>query len=89
MISRSRKESLEKVTSSPDLGVRKPSISSLEKFKSPSPLPASQGLLFKQQTILNELARSIQTDGTKVNSMEEGSYSYVAIYAVLYRHIVT
>ena len=61
----SRKESLE-VTSIPHLGLRKPSISTLDKFKSPSPLPASHGLLSGQQTILNELTKSIETDGTKV-----------------------
>ena len=66
-----RRESSLGVTSFPNLGLRKPSISSLDKFKSPSPLPASQGLLSKQQTILNELAISIQTDGTKVIAWEK------------------
>ena len=71
-----RKESLE-VTSLPDLGLRKSSISNLDKFKSPSPLPASQGLLSGQQTILNELSKSIQTDGTKVaiRKYDERTYS--------------
>ena len=76
------------VTSFPNLGFKKPSISSLEKFKSPSPLPASRGLLSKQQTILNELARSIQTDGTKVNSVGEGTacmcYTNIVICAYIY-----
>ena len=54
------------VTSFPDLSLRRLSFTTLDQFRSPSPLPGSQGLLSGQQTILHELAKSIQTDGTKV-----------------------
>ena len=43
---------------------------SLDTFEAPSPLPlplsASQDLISGSQSVLNELATSIQTDGTKV-----------------------
>ena len=59
-----RKESLE-VGSFPDLRSRN-SIASFEGFRSPSPLPASQGLLSGNQNIVQKLAKTIQTDGIKV-----------------------
>lgn len=49
------------------------SIVNLDEFKLPSPLPASQGLLSGKQNVKDELAKLIQTDGTKV-----AIYSYVA-----------
>ena len=64
-----RRQSLE-VTSFPDLSLRRSSFTSLDKFRSPSPLPSSQGLLSGQQSILHELAKSIQTDGTKVAKLD-------------------
>ena len=67
----SRKESTE-VAAFPDSSLRKPSILSLEGFKSPSPLPSSQGLLSGKQ---QELAKSIQTDGTKVEMVVTGCHS--------------
>ena len=77
-----RKESLE-VTSFPDLGLRKSSITNLDKFISPSPLPASHGLLSGQQTILNELAKSIQTDGTKVAICKFDERTYLHVQCLL------
>lgn len=59
------KESLE-VGSFPDLRSRNQSITSLEGFRSPSPLPASQGLLSGNQNIAQKLAKTVQTDGIKV-----------------------
>ena len=59
----SRKGSLD-VASFPNPGLRKPSIISLDGFKSPSPLPAMYGGIEN----VYQLAKSIQTNGSEVIS---------------------
>ena len=80
----SRKENLE-AAPFPDLSLRKSSIRSLDGFRSPSPLPSSQGLLSGKQNVLYELAKSIQTDGTKVKWKSYCSVvtNYIYIYIAI------